>query len=222
MKLTLCLPDIHFPDHDPRALKKALSLVKIRKPDRVVLLGDVVDFSAISRFPKSPRHTDFGRELQRVRPLLRQLYEALERVPRVDWLAGNHEERLQKYLWRRAPELAEVGELTVPRLLEMPAGWRYHPPRAYLSVHGVLVFHGFKWASNTCTHNLGRYGCSSIQGHSHRLAVYYRGLPGGRVIAAAEAGCLCRLDVPYAMLTDWAHGVAWIWSNGEIEIERIR
>jgi hypothetical protein len=49
----VCLPDAHFPEHDPEAMAVALAAIRRIKPRRVVILGDWLEASAFSRHPRN-------------------------------------------------------------------------------------------------------------------------------------------------------------------------
>jgi len=197
-RVTVCLPDLHAPQHDPRALRWALDYTVDAEPRRVILLGDVVDFLALSRFPKSPEQSAaLDEELVVGRRVLKQIDRALADVPIV-WIAGNHEARVQKYLYKKAPELCGLPELSVPRLLNMPERWTYIAPGGHIWEQGILVQHGNRYAQNTCVAYLNEYGCSVVAGHSHRANQMTRRLQTGKTITAIESGCLCAFTQNYS------------------------
>lgn len=218
-RLCVCLPDLHSPDHDEAALVWALHVVEEWDPYKIILLGDAVDFKSISRFPKRPSAAlTFPEERKAARALIRELAKRFE-GREVVYLIGNHEVRLDRYLWKHAPELCELGELAFTELLKVPEDWKVVPYNKVYMEQGVLVQHGRKFARSVLASNLAEFGCSSVQGHSHRLGVIHRRLPDGRVISAAEAGCLQRFDVDYAAVTNWTHGLAYI-EDGHVGIHR--
>ena len=225
--LTIVISDLHIPYHDEDAIKWALNYIVKRRPKKLIINGDLIDFYSISRFPKHPVSADFGNELETTLKVLDKFFGTLKKVKSIKeivYIEGNHSLRLRRYLWRQAPELSNVPALTVPRLLQLDkfirVKWQYKAPYgvAYLE-QGVIVTHGKRFAANTCERNLQDYGCSSVVGHSHRLAIRHRRLPDGRIISAAEGGCLCSFEVEYCTFPNWQHGLVEI-ENGIVRIIR--
>jgi predicted phosphodiesterase len=220
-KSNLCvvLPDIHIPGEDRAALTWALAYTVRLKPNHVILLGDVMDFRSLSRFPKSPAQTAALRqELKRGREWI-ALFEEVIRPARVTFLLGNHEERVSKYLWKQAPELNCLPELAVPALLRVPERWKVVPYRGYVMEQGVMVTHGERYGRTATLSNLAEYGCSVITGHSHRAVLVDRRMPNGKILTGVEAGCLCKLNQGYSTTTNWVHALAVI-QNGAVRLVR--
>lgn len=219
-KRTVCFGDTHVPQHDPAALRWALQATKELRPQKVILLGDMVDFLALSRFPKSPQQQlALQKELKAGRALIRTLEQALSKYE-VVYILGNHEARPAKYLWKRAPELVDMPELAVPALLGVPNRWHIVPfGEAYLE-QGALVIHGTRWGKTACQQYLSDYGMSVVAGHSHRLNLAKRRLPDGREITAVECGCLCKLKQNYSSINNWTHALAVIEGGKIREVQR--
>src|SRR4051794_20389338 len=94
-------PDLHCPFEDRRATELAFHAMNAVEPDIVVVIGDWVDCFAVSHWSKDPRRA-FGLEEE-----LNLAGEYLDRIPasaRRIYIAGNHEDRLQRYLQDKAPE----------------------------------------------------------------------------------------------------------------------
>jgi len=207
--------DLHVPFHDPVAVRLWLKFIRRWRPDAVVLTGDVLDCYQLSRFDRDPaRRERLADDIQAANALLDAVDRAAGDVEKV-YVAGNHEDRLRRYLWRSAPELAGLPGLTVPELLRLERrGWRYVD---YLPTDGgepgyrlagLLVIHGWtvrQGAGQTARACLQRFGGDGVTGHCHRLA-HYQQRQSGVVHQWYEAGCLCRLTPQYNPLPDWQHG----------------
>ncbi|MFA4972360.1 MAG: metallophosphoesterase [bacterium] len=215
-----CLGDTHFPHHDAKAVDWALRMCKKFKPDHVVLLGDIADLDAVCRFPKSlKRAAGLVNEISEVQRWLQRMMPAFGRA-KVSLLVGNHEARLSSFIMRNARELADLPQLSLRGLLGFPASWDIVPDKHGILLDKVFITHGTRFAHGVTQSNLNRWsGLSSVQGHSHRASIAHRGLPTGKVLSAAEAGCLCQLSMGYAPQTDWCHAVVTI-TNGRVELVR--
>lgn len=201
------------PTHDEAAIDVALAIVRAAKPARVVLLGDNLDLPEFGKYRLTPAFAyttqssiDYGTTLAG------RLRAAAGPDALIDWLAGNHEERLQHWLTdnsRAAFGLRQGGRpdswpvLSVPNLCRLDDhGITYHPgyPAAGLWVTERLrIIHGDRVKSRGSTAHLylDREKSSVIYGHIHRIERAHRTRldhDGPREIMAASPGCLARID----------------------------
>lgn len=200
------------PTHDERALKVALSITKDANPAMVVLVGDNLDLPEMSKYRMTApyaqttqatidRMTLFCAELRHVAP-----------NAQIVWLAGNHEERLPRYLidnaaaafgLRKGASPASWPVLSVPflcRLDEFNIDYRAGYPASHVWVTERLrVIHGNKVKSGGSTAHayLNTEKTSVIYGHIHRREWAERtreDFDGAKTILAATPGCLARID----------------------------
>lgn len=200
------------PTHDEKAMQIALELIKEVNPQIIVCVGDNLDLPEMSKYITTPayqqttqasidRATKFCAELRDVAP-----------NAKIIWLAGNHEERMPKYLLTNAtaayglrkgnvPESWPV--LTIPYLCRMEDfKIEYRPgyPASDFWINQKLrVIHGDRIKSSGSTANiyLNQEKTSVIYGHIHRIETAYKtreDFDGPRTIMAASPGCLARID----------------------------
>ena len=132
---------------------------------------------------------------------------------------GNHDDRLRRFLWHRAPELASLNAISIPTLLNLEdRRWSYVPhfdpvnqsgaPGFYRS--GILVRHGIfarRWSGQSAQAHHQRFGGSAVQGHTHRTRVFkHRQSAEQRQQIWFEAGCQCSLEAAYMSSPDWQNG----------------
>lgn len=100
--------DIHIPFQDDGAVRSFIKYCKERQPEVVVLNGDVLDMFMLSRFTKGEGRNPLE-EMTMCQGFLDSLRKA---VPNADiyYVIGNHENRLEKYVLTKAPELASLIE----------------------------------------------------------------------------------------------------------------
>jgi len=242
-RVTLACGDAHFgfewddrwrsltPYHDERALDLVLQIVEAVEPDRIVLLGDMLDLAELSlKYPRRPN------QLYTIQPALEALHAWLVRLRRaappaqIVYLEGNHEDRLRRYMTAKAGELmplrrvgTDVG-LALPHLLALDLldiEWAEEladedERTAYR--HGEAVKKG---GGATAAHVLRETSFAHVNGHVHRRECGARTvhLPGGRrqEIFVANPGCLCHADgrVPGVDGTpDWQQGCLLITEYG--------
>lgn len=213
------LPDVHVPYQDDRAVGAALAFVREYQPSILVLLGDIIDFYQLSRFPKDSKlAARLPEDLESTRGFLRRVREAAPRS-RLMALGGNHERRLQTYLRTQAPALSGLRGLNVHDQLDLKdLHCAYYPTGHMPLCNGsLMVKHGNvvrSKAGYTATAELERAWVSGISGHTHRLAVVYRRNVNGDFVWI-EGGCLCDREAEYleGATADWQHGLV----AGELE-----
>lgn len=205
-----------------------LDFIRDFKPHQINMLGDIVDFYDISRFDKDPnRRMVLGQEVAFTDEVI--LSEVRRAAPKaaIYWKGGNHEERLQKYLWTRAPELASLRGLDMRELFRLRQhNIEYVGPDQDLSIGNVTLTHGHlvrKHSGWTAKAMLEDLGTSVIHNHTHRLGAMYKTDRSGSYIAF-ENGCLCVFDMGYLNGTpNWQSGfsVGWKLPNGQFHFEQI-
>lgn len=110
--------DFHGKSVDRFALSVFLDVAERIQPDYICLNGDVVDFYEVGRWSKNPnRILDLQDELDWTRDNI--LAPTREAAPfaQIDFIIGNHEYRLARYLSDTAPELASLRCLSFGELL---------------------------------------------------------------------------------------------------------
>jgi len=140
-----------------------------------------------------------------------QLREAAPSA-KIVWLAGNHEERMPKYLLINASSAYGIRKgntpdswpvLTVPYLVRMDDfGVEYRPgyPASDFWINEKLrIIHGDRVKSSGSTAHvyLNNEKTSVIYGHIHRIETAFKtreDFDGSRTTMAASPGCLARID----------------------------
>jgi hypothetical protein len=219
----MVLPDIQIgfyrdttgtlhPTHDEAALSIVLQLAREIRPDRIIMVGDNLDLPELSRFRLSPRFRDTTQAtVDRAGLFAAELRVAAGPQAEIDWLAGNHEERLPNYILDNAVSAFGLRKANMPDswpVLSVPSLLRlddhqitFHPGYPANKVwinERVKVVHGSKVNQHSTAHQyLNTERVSVIFGHVHRRewAEQTRDTnEGPRTILAMSPGCLCRVD----------------------------
>lgn len=222
--------DVHIPFANPVATELTLRFLDWYKPNVAILAGDLLDFYMLSSFDRDPRRRmTIDQDLAATNAYL----DAVDRVLPADcekvFVEGNHDDRLRRFLWHRAPELVPLNTLTLPGLLRLAERrWGYIPyydpvntsgaPGFYRS--GILVMHGIfarRWSGQSAKAHFDRFGGNGVHGHTHRLGVFqhrYFGDNGQHIWY--EAGCQCSLEPSYMPGPDWQNGLVAgrVWEDG--------
>lgn len=200
------------PTHDEDAIRVVLNVIRQIQPDRIILVGDNVDAPEFGKYRLSPafalttqasidRATLFAAELRASAPDCE-----------IDWIAGNHEERLTNatldnlkaaFGLRRGLSTGEPPVLSVPFLCRFDEHRvRYlagYPASSVWINERLRVIHGHKVASGGSTAHkyLATEKTSVIFGHIHRREWAERSredFSGPKTILAASPGTLAKVD----------------------------
>jgi predicted phosphodiesterase len=167
----LCIPDPHAPFVAIDALNVVGKWAKNHKPDLVVILGDLMDQKAWSRWPKDPDdyspHEEFERAVNQVE-LIHDLF------PKSQVLIGNHDIRVMH-------KAMEVG-LTKHMVRELDEvfpyegwDWRLNPAEKLIvnTERGPIWFcHGDE-QGGTVAQKSRLLGLSVVQGHTHQAGITF-------------------------------------------------
>ena len=100
--------DIHIPFQDDKAVACFVRYCKEKQPETIVLNGDVLDMFMLSKFTKGEGRNPLE-EITMCRGLLEMIRKACP-TSEIYYVIGNHENRLEKYVLSKAPELASLIE----------------------------------------------------------------------------------------------------------------
>lgn len=201
------------PIHDERAINIAMQLIDDVQPSMIVCVGDNLDFAELGKYRITPAFAATTQAtLDAAASFCARLRAHAPKGCKIVWLAGNHEERLPRYLLDNAgaafglkrgniPESWPV--MSVPYLCRMDDyDIEYRPgyPASDVWINERLrVIHGDRVKSNGSTAHLylSREKTSVVYGHIHRIETAYKtreDFDGARTTMAASPGTLARID----------------------------
>jgi len=206
----LIVSDAHRPYHDERAWQLMLKVGRDIKPQHIVVIGDLADFYAVSSHSKNPLRTQqLADELISVNKGLDEL-DGLK-AKNKKFIAGNHEDRLTRYLQDKAPELFDT--VGIPQLLKLEErGWDYTPYKSDTKLGRVNFTHDVGAAGRNATFKaLDTYQHSIVTGHTHRMQYIVEGNATGEYKLSAMFGWLgdrTQIDYMHRALVykNWALG----------------
>lgn len=210
------LSDIHVPYHDDKALHIALDYIDRQEPDAIYLNGDISDFFSVSRWEKNPLERNLSRELQLNRQFLAHLRERYPKA-RIIYKIGNHEERWEKYMWAKAPEVCGVADFEMYNLLDFAKYGVEEVKGKQKTKAGkhLTVIHGHEIPGAYAPVNFARtlqtnLGVCTIAGHRHQTSEHAFKNADNTNIMCWSLGCLCDMRPEYATINKWNHGFAMI------------
>lgn len=183
VSIILVIPDIHAPFQHKETIPFLQHVQKKFNCDRVVCLGDEVDYAALNRFGLDPNGHNAAFELSLAKSFLKEFYQAF---PIVEVCESNHTKRPL----RVAFEAGLPEELVMPykQALEAPDGWSWHNR---IIIDNVLYIHGEGYSgANGHVKAAKDNRMSTVIGHLHSNAgVQYFQAETNRIFAM-NAGCL--------------------------------
>jgi predicted phosphodiesterase len=184
----MILGDLHFPYHNPKALKETLYAVKHEKPNYVVQIGDLLDQYSFSRFTRK-NITLPERELSCARreavDMWKQVKDKSSGVKAIQIL-GNHDLRLIKRAQERLPEAQELVTKSMMELYRFKGVHTIEDDRTVYKIGDISFHHGY--LSKLGDHM--RYqGRSIVVGHSHTGGVVFE-QRNGKTLFELNAGYL--------------------------------
>lgn len=206
----LFIPDCHVPYHDVLAFDLMMEAAKDFKPHHIIILGDFVDFYSVSAHDKNPMRK------KRLEDEVAQAIDAMWRIKTLNaktytYIAGNHEDRLTRYLMQKAPELYGVVDIKSTLALEK-LGFDYIPYRSHHKIGKVFATHDTGKAGwNAHKLAIDAFHRSVVIGHTHRFGYMIQGDASGDKHVGAMFGWLGDAkQVDYMhninVLKDWALG----------------
>lgn len=163
MSRVLVIGDVHAPAMRPEYPDFLRKIQKDWKTDRVVFIGDIIDWSAISYHEKNPHSPGFMEERDKAQCQVNILYKMF---PKADWLIGNHD-----CLPARKAATAGLGEGLLKDYRDYwgVPGWKTHERYEKLDIDGTLYMHGDrgKGGAQAALKNARDLFRNVVQGHFH-------------------------------------------------------
>lgn len=236
-RLVAFFGDHHAPHHDPDLHRLAVAWLEENQPDEVVMVGDLLDYDAVSRHRANP---DLSATLQECLDAgYGILLDYVRAAPSATFtlLDGNHEDRLRNAIldqlrgaWgvtrAQGPGDTERHDpvLSVPHLLRLDelrvrhvggsgeyAGYQHKVTPHLAARHGWIASKG-SGSSALKTIDKLRYSC--VIGHTHRQSVVFHtahGIDGEpKPLVGVETGTMAKVrgGLGYAIAPDWQAGFA--------------
>jgi len=224
-------PDIHFPNHDEKAFKCALNVIKAVEPTAFLLLGDVIDGESVSHWQwRKKKRPPLEYQLPFIEKEIKQGNLGLDRIDKVleevgckkkQFAQGNHEKWFDHFV-EENPYLEHYGSRKAFKFDER--GYEWHSYGDVFRVFGskLYAYHGghYMGIAHARTHAL-QMGCNIIYGHTHdsQKAVITH-ISGPHM--AYSMGCLTDMTKDYlkGRPTNWTHnvGIVDIFKNGDFNL----
>ena len=210
LKRVALIPDVHAPFEDKRAVALVIKALQAWGVDILVDLGDAADCYTVSSHSKDPaRSNKLKDEVEGVNSFLDKLDSTGAKAKY--FIKGNHEDRLERYIAEKAPELfGLVGCEELFRLKQR--GWSVTQYKDSMKLGKLHLTHDCGNAGGQAhSKALDTFQDNVVIGHTHRMAISYVGNAKGKTHVGAMFGWLG--DVKYI---DYMHKVSALraWQLG--------
>lgn len=218
--------DAHFPHQDDKVILLLEKFLRTYQPDIIVFNGDLLDCETISKFDRIP-----GGSLKEELSICREFFSDIRMIcpkAEIHYLTGNHEMRLRSYLIKNIKdpatfeliqerlsldELLNLGKYDI-KFHDLPDNIsRFDDNYVKMGKFNIGHFNRVsKHSAYTIKNIIDDKGASVIQGHTHRLGLYFKKTLNGTLIGA-ETGCLCKIEPDYCVNPNWSNGWVVIENN---------
>lgn len=214
----LIISDLHFPYQDNKAITEALKYGLEKKVNFILINGDLIDFAAISRHEKDWRQRKPHEEFEAARKFLNTLRKAFPNA-KIIFKLGNHDERWEKWLYVKAPELFDDPEFKLEvrlRLGELKID--IVKDKQPIKIGKLTVLHGHELAGGSGGVNPARAAFlktldSVLIGHFHKTSQHTEASMYGDILSVNSQGCLCGMNPHYMPINKWNHGFCYVEHN---------
>lgn len=185
----LFIPDTHTPYHDKKAVDLVHKVADSFAPDHIIIMGDFADFYPLSSHSKDP-----NRALTLKNDLICTKQELLRytkhKAKNLVFIAGNHSNRLVRYLQDKAPELYNI--ISIPEILGLEKmGFKYVEYKDHYTIGKLNVTHDVGTAGRFAHYKaLDTFQSNILIGHTHRLGYAVEGDAVGNKHVTAMFGWL--------------------------------
>jgi hypothetical protein len=239
-KLALVIGDTHFGCEDQITIDLFLKTVEELSPELIVLNGDMMDFLAVSKYPKDIRYSySLSEERKRYHVFLKTLHEITSSYgSMILETNGNHsgsgvESRWMRYLSNQLGQIGDLNDaieaLSYENIFLPKKEWS----RVKLVEHvqigdDFFIMHGDVVRKRGGMSGMGmmdKLNTSVMMNHTHRGGMSVKRLPGigtkkDKFIKCYENFCACSLSPVYASAPDWANGFSIVnYSDSNIAVE---
>jgi predicted phosphodiesterase len=221
-KNVLLLADTQIPFHDNRAISATLDWAVKKKVDAILLNGDIIDLYQMSNYVRDPRERDVDEEIEDTKDFIETLRETFKGA-KIYYKFGNHEDRCDRFMFSKAPELAKIKTNKLEHWLDLK---KYGIPaikdKRTVKIGHLNVLHGHEFRGglvspvNPARTLFLRAKEHSICGDRHITSEHSGRTVGGKLITCWSLGCLCQLKARYAPINEWNHGFAYVSNDGDI------
>jgi len=211
---TLIISDLHIPYQDNDSIQKAINYGKEKKVNCILINGDLLDMCSISRFGRDWRQRQIHEEFEATRVFLNSLREHFPKA-KIVYKYGNHDERYEKFLFLKAPEIFDCTDFQLEVLLKLgELKIEVVKEKRPIRIGKLTVLHGHELFGGSGGVNPARGTFlktleNVVVGHYHKTSSNTEASMYGDVFSVHSVGCLCGKTPYYMPINKWNTGFAY-------------
>ena len=194
IRRALIIPDCHIPYHHKKAIEIVFEMaLNTEGLVEIVILGDFADFYAVNSHGRHPglMHV-LQEEVNAVNEMLDLIDKLFPDIKKI-YIEGNHEFRLERYLYKNAPALFGVTQWDLLFKLDQRPNWKHinYGPMQFHKVLGSDLFARHEpYSMSSAKASLAGCGSNLVYGHIHRKEYAVVRQPDGKRIVNFSPGWL--------------------------------
>lgn len=225
----LIIGDVHVPHHNIPAVKAVLKLAEDLRPNKLINIGDYLDYGCISHWNQN-RHKTL--EMQRLKndyitgnAILDEFDKRMPKNCDKHFFKGNHEVWVDDLL-EQMPQLEGLIE-PESQLFLKERGYKIYQYNDVVPFGKLHITHGIYASSNSVKKHLDELKVNILFGHTHTIATMLSSSPAREIaFSGYNIGCLCDLSPDYMKNRPhgWSHGfaVVYFFPNGYFDVQILR
>jgi len=211
------IADVHLPFFHEKNYRAAINWLVEHECDALLINGDFMDCYNISYFIKDRRMRRIVEEFKMAREMLDELSSLFGRIY---YKLGNHEERMESYVFSQIPELIEFlnfEDCLKDRGMFNLSEYRIEliqDKRPIKFTDNLTIIHGHEYG-RSFANPVGaarwlylKAGANSMCSHLHASTEYSDRMINDKMVTCWSVGCLCDLHPKYRPLNKWQGGFA--------------
>jgi hypothetical protein len=211
----LLVSDFHVPYHDETAIDAAIRYAIDHKCDHILVNGDALDAYQQSCWIKDPNKRNTDSEMESLSELLKSIESRFDKKV---YKIGNHEERIENYLFMNAPKMIGMSKWNLceelKKHLDIP-DWQMIASKQLYKLGKLNGYHGHelpKGLTNPVSVGRGvwlRTKQTGFTSHWHSTSTHVETSGDKRKTwVCFSVGALCQMHPDYAPINGWNQGFA--------------
>jgi hypothetical protein len=215
------IADVHLPYQSNKALMAALTHLKEKDIDTLLLNGDIIDFYKCSRWLQNPTKKSLKDEIEMLCAFIKDIKDYFPNV-KIVYKLGNHEERWEHFIQRQAPQIWGFPIFEFDNLLKYiykelfndELNVTFVKNKRIIKIGKLSVIHGHEFGESTFSPVNPARGyflkakTNVLGAHNHQESSHKESDMNGQSFGAWSIGCLCNLNPDYRPINKWNHGFA--------------
>lgn len=209
------ISDIHIPYQSNVATSLALTFLKDKDVNTILINGDAMDFYQASSFIRDPGKRDLQYELDSMRMFVASLRKNFPNAL-IIYKEGNHEYRWKRFLMLKAPEVFNMSEFRLDIILRLAEhGVIWIDNKKIIKAGKLNIIHGHEYYGSYSPVNpakgyFNKAMANVMAGHNHQTSSHISKDLNNEITGSWSTGCLCELSPDYMPYNKWNHGFAMV------------